>query len=83
MTCAAVWYAFEDVTEVHDGQTTHRARMVAVACTASRLPGSPWQPARHCAAHARQLALAAEAGLSVPDPPPPEPVAEAEQARLL
>jgi hypothetical protein len=78
VTCQAVYYVYEpDEAGVLGG------RLVAVACTAPRLPSSPWQPARHCAAHTRQLALAAEAGLAVPGPPPPVTAPAAEQARLL
>jgi hypothetical protein len=78
MTCQATYYVYEtDEAGVLGG------RLVAVACTAPRLPSSPWQPARHCRAHTRQLALAAEAGLVVPEPPPAGTAPAAEQAGLL
>lgn len=76
MTCQAVWYDHADVVEVRDGRTVHRARVVAVPCTAPKMASSPWQPASYCATHARQLALAAEAGLAVPEPPPVAALAE-------
>jgi len=83
VTCQAVWYDYADVVEVSGARTVHRARLVAARCTAPRMPSSPWQPASHCAAHARQLALAEAVGLAVPDPPPPETPPAAEQASLL
>jgi hypothetical protein len=78
MTCAAVYYVYEP-----DEKGVLGGRLVPVACTAPRAARPPWPPARHCRAHTRQLALAAEAGLVVPDPPPAGADPAVGQARLL